>query len=91
LITLGVTDVTRARTFYERLGWHGQEVEETVFFQAGGRFAAASCAAHPVELPAPPGKPEMVDPADLVRAEVTRSSSPECSFDLDETRRLRAL
>ena len=36
LITLGVTDVTRARTFYERLGWHGQEVEETVFFQAGG-------------------------------------------------------
>ena len=22
--------------FYERLGWRGQEVEETVFFQAGG-------------------------------------------------------
>ena len=36
LITLGVTDVSRARTFYERLGWQGQEVEETVFFQAGG-------------------------------------------------------
>jgi len=36
LITLGVTDLTRARTFYERLGWHGQEVEETVFFEAGG-------------------------------------------------------
>jgi hypothetical protein len=36
LITLGVADVTRARTFYERLGWQGQEVEETVFFQAGG-------------------------------------------------------
>ena len=36
LITLGVTDVTRARTFYERLGWHGQEVDETVLFQAGG-------------------------------------------------------
>ena len=36
LVTLGVADVTRARTFYERLGWHGQEVEETVFFQAGG-------------------------------------------------------
>ncbi|HEU0127359.1 MAG TPA: VOC family protein [Pseudonocardiaceae bacterium] len=35
LVTLGVTDVTRARTFYERLGWQGQEVEETVFFQAG--------------------------------------------------------
>jgi uncharacterized glyoxalase superfamily protein PhnB len=35
LITLGVADLARARTFYERLGWHGQEVEETVFFQAG--------------------------------------------------------
>ncbi|GLY21811.1 VOC family protein [Micromonospora sp. NBRC 101691] len=36
LITLGVADVARARAFYERLGWHGQEVEETVFLQAGG-------------------------------------------------------
>lgn len=36
LITLGVADVARAREFYERLGWRGQEVEETVFFQAGG-------------------------------------------------------
>ncbi len=36
LITLGVADVPAARAFYERLGWHGQEVEETVFFQAGG-------------------------------------------------------
>ena len=36
LITLGVTDLARAKTFYERLGWRGQEVEETVFFQAGG-------------------------------------------------------
>lgn len=36
LFTLGVTDLNRARTFYERLGWRGQEVEETVFFQAGG-------------------------------------------------------
>ncbi|WP_131746789.1 VOC family protein [Frankia sp. Cppng1_Ct_nod] len=36
LITLGVTDVQRARAFYERLGWQGQEVEETAFFQAGG-------------------------------------------------------
>jgi hypothetical protein len=35
LITLGVADVARARTFYERLGWRGQEVEQTVFFQAG--------------------------------------------------------
>jgi uncharacterized glyoxalase superfamily protein PhnB len=36
LITLGVADVGRARRFYEDLGWRGQEVEETVFFQAGG-------------------------------------------------------
>ncbi|MBE9373588.1 VOC family protein [Saccharopolyspora sp. HNM0983] len=36
LITLGVTDLHRAHAFYERLGWHGQEVQETVFFQAGG-------------------------------------------------------
>jgi len=36
LVTLGVTDLERARTFYERLGWRGQELEETVFFQAGG-------------------------------------------------------
>lgn len=36
LVTLGVADVNRARAFYERLGWEGQEVEETVFFQAGG-------------------------------------------------------
>jgi uncharacterized protein len=36
VITLGVADVGRARAFYEQLGWRGQEVEETVFFQAGG-------------------------------------------------------
>jgi predicted lactoylglutathione lyase len=36
LITLGVEDLERSRSFYEQLGWRGQEVEETVFFQAGG-------------------------------------------------------
>ena len=36
LITLGVTDLTRAREFYAALGWHGQLVQETVFIQAGG-------------------------------------------------------
>jgi uncharacterized protein len=36
LITLGVTDLKRAQSFYEQLGWRGQEIEETVFFQAGG-------------------------------------------------------
>lgn len=36
LVTLGVADLARARAFYKRLGWRGQEVEETVFYQAGG-------------------------------------------------------
>jgi len=36
LITLGVADLQRARMFYQHLGWVGQEVEETVFIQAGG-------------------------------------------------------
>lgn len=36
LVTLGVADLARARAFYQRLGWRGQEVEQTVFFQAGG-------------------------------------------------------
>ena len=36
LITLAVSDLARARAFYEALGWRGQEVEQTVFFQAGG-------------------------------------------------------
>jgi predicted lactoylglutathione lyase len=36
IVTLGVADVARARAFYEQLGWRGQEVEQTVFFQAGG-------------------------------------------------------
>ncbi len=36
LVTLGVADLERSRNFYERLGWHGQEVQQTVFLQAGG-------------------------------------------------------
>lgn len=35
LVTLGVADLARSRAFYEHLGWRGQQVEETVFFQAG--------------------------------------------------------
>ena len=35
MVTLGVADVAQARAFYERMGWSGQEVEQTVFFQAG--------------------------------------------------------
>ncbi|MEU6127539.1 VOC family protein [Saccharopolyspora sp. NPDC047091] len=36
LVTLGVDDLARAKAFYERLGWRGQELSETVFFQTGG-------------------------------------------------------
>jgi len=38
LVTLGVRDLTRARAFYEALGWQGaqQPDNEVCFFQAGG-------------------------------------------------------
>ena len=38
LVTLGVASLTRARTFYEELGWRGakQPDDEVCFFQAGG-------------------------------------------------------
>jgi len=38
LVTLGVDDLSRARTFYEALGWTGaqQPDGEVCFFQAGG-------------------------------------------------------
>jgi uncharacterized protein len=36
LLTLGVEDLARSAAFYAALGWRGQEVEETVFLQAGG-------------------------------------------------------
>ena len=37
-MTLGVTDLARARGFYEALGWRGprQPDDEVCFFQAGG-------------------------------------------------------
>jgi predicted lactoylglutathione lyase len=37
IVTLGVKDIGRSRRFYQQLGWRGQELEETVFFQAGGQ------------------------------------------------------
>ena len=45
LITLGVGDVSRARAFYEALGWHvgggvDDESDHVVFFQAGGFIVA---------------------------------------------------
>jgi predicted lactoylglutathione lyase len=41
LVTLGVHDVTRARAFYEALGWTSEsEGDDVVFFQAGGMVVA---------------------------------------------------
>jgi uncharacterized protein len=42
LITLGVSDLARARAFYEGLGWTTQAEpdDDVVFFQAGGMIVA---------------------------------------------------
>ena len=41
LVTLGVSDVGRARAFYESLGWSSEAPDdEIVFFQAGGLIVA---------------------------------------------------
>jgi catechol 2,3-dioxygenase-like lactoylglutathione lyase family enzyme len=42
LITLGVADVGRARSFYEALGWgtDAKPDDDVVFFQAGGMILA---------------------------------------------------
>ncbi len=42
LVTLGVSDLPRARAFYEALGWRGaqQPDDEIAFFQAGGMVFA---------------------------------------------------
>ena len=42
VVTLGVIDLARARTFYEALGWSGahQPDDEVCFFQAGGMVLA---------------------------------------------------
>jgi catechol 2,3-dioxygenase-like lactoylglutathione lyase family enzyme len=42
LVTLGVSDLDRARRFYEGLGWttNADEGDDVVFFQAGGMIVA---------------------------------------------------
>lgn len=41
LVTLGVADTGRSRTFYEALGWSGESPDgDVVFFQAGGMIVA---------------------------------------------------
>jgi catechol 2,3-dioxygenase-like lactoylglutathione lyase family enzyme len=57
LITLGVDDISRARGFYEALGWHGQQVEDTVFFQAGGLAIVLWAGPRLPTMPASPTPP----------------------------------
>ncbi len=41
LVTLGISDLSKARAFYEALGWSGGPPDgEVVFFQAGGMIVA---------------------------------------------------
>jgi predicted lactoylglutathione lyase len=42
LVTLGVSDLARARAFYEALGWvtRAEPGDDIVFFQAGGMIVA---------------------------------------------------
>jgi uncharacterized protein len=42
LVTLGVTDLARARAFYEALGWRtrAEPEDDVVFFQSGGMIVA---------------------------------------------------
>jgi catechol 2,3-dioxygenase-like lactoylglutathione lyase family enzyme len=42
LVTLGVSDLARARAFYESLGWRSgaAPADDVVFFQAGGMIVA---------------------------------------------------
>jgi predicted lactoylglutathione lyase len=77
LVTLGVTDLARARAFYEALGWDGgqQPDQEVCFFQAGGMVfglwaALGGHGAPGVELAHNVRSPEEVDAllADAERA-----------------------
>ena len=42
LITLGVGDLQRSRSFYESIGWHTEAApdDDVVFFQSGGMIVA---------------------------------------------------
>lgn len=75
LVTLGVSNLARARAFYEALGWSGaqQPDDEVVFFQAGGMIfglwtALGGHGAPGIELAHNVGSPAQVD-AVLAEAE----------------------
>ena len=84
LVTLGVEDLSRARAFYEALGWAGaqQPDDEVCFFQAGGMVfglwtALGGHGAPGIELAHNVRTPEEVD-AVLAEAEgrAARSADP---------------
>ena len=67
LVTFGVSDLARARSFYEAMGWSGaqQPDDEVCFFQAGGMVfglwsALGGHGAPGVELAYNVGSPEEV-------------------------------
>lgn len=77
LVTLGVTDLARSRSFYEAMGWSGaqQPDDEICFFQAGGMVlglwtALGGHGAPGIELAHNVRRPEDVDAvlADAQRA-----------------------
>jgi hypothetical protein len=77
LVTLGVANLSRARRFYEALGWTGaqQPDGEVCFFQAGGMVlglwtALGGHGAPGIELAHNVGSPEAVD---TVLAEAERA------------------
>ncbi len=79
LVTLGVEDLARARTFYEALGWGGaqQPDGEVAFFQAGGMIfglwtALGGHGAPGIELAHNVRSPEEVD---AVLAEARRAGA----------------
>lgn len=80
LITLGVDDLARARDFYAALGWRGQEVEQTVFFQAGGLVVVLWSRA---ALAADSGVPDTPGTGGVALAHNVRSR-PEVDAVLDE-------
>jgi catechol 2,3-dioxygenase-like lactoylglutathione lyase family enzyme len=86
LVTLGVTDLARARAFYEALGWRGaqQPDDEVAFFQAGGMIfglwtALGGHGAPGIELAHNVRSPEEVDAvlaeAKRAGATITRAAS----------------
>lgn len=75
LVTLGVADLDRARSFYEALGWSGarQPDDDVCFFQAGGMVfglwtALGGHGAPGIELAHNVRKPDEVGPV-LAEAE----------------------